>query len=630
MKIEVNASQGAPEQLRVSGLTKIAMIAGVLGIGGLMFGNSVSAMSHSDAMVINPVYQQYLQDVSVGRGANWKLIPNKYKYIGDYGGKGSDAALPASYNLVEDGYGTTLKNQGFDGDCWAFATTTAIESNLKKTQGITTEISPKQLDYLMAEGSPYYSFLHDNFGVSRSLGEGGNFAIASFAAGGKSTPILEKNFFAKMQANDPELEDYSSWYVYQTNLVQNAVLNEIENSYFDFDNGFAGGSYTESMNIESVMDEPDYTVAKYRHYMGDKDLVETIKEDVYQYGAVYVGTIAPGTEDCYDEDTKTIVDLGSNVCSEESGHAMAIVGWDDNHTYTDPSDGSTKTGAFLLQNSWGKSDIFDGSNEEFLDIDDILFLAAFDAESEFSEDEEEEVRSMLENYDADEYVWFGYDFDDSESGWVDFASIQETKKNNYDKVYDSINQAEGLGTEGKSTESVYTFSTDGATEYVDAISVATHLAAYNADVEYVVYVDPTGTGNSYKEEGSVIIPMGEMGQETVELKSPVEVTGTFKVKVEGKAFGEVQEFDNEDLAYRTVTVYVTGDDIVVPNTAGVDEVVLDATAPNTGLFTGENSFARFGGVVAIASMITASLFGRVAYKNRKSLFHRVGFKKKGF
>ena len=93
---------------------KLAAVAGVMGLGGLaLCGGSVSAMSSHDSMVINPVYQKYMQDVSAGNGASWKLIPNKYIYNGEYGGKGSDLVLPSSYK-IEDKYLTTLKNQGTD------------------------------------------------------------------------------------------------------------------------------------------------------------------------------------------------------------------------------------------------------------------------------------------------------------------------------------------------------------------------------------------------------------------------------------------------------------------------------------------------------------------------------------
>ena len=593
---------------------KLAAVAGVMGLGGLaLCGGSVSAMSSHDSMVINPVYQKYMQDVSAGNGASWKLIPNKYIYNGEYGGKGSDLVLPSSYK-IEDKYLTTLKNQGTDGNCWAFATTTVIESNLKKNEGIDVELSPKQLDYVVSSGTPYYNFLSTNFGIQRELGGGGSFVIASFPIGGQATPVTEASFFAKLQANDDSLAEYSSWRGFQDINLMNYQLSG------------NGETYSKAMDSSQVMaSSNDYVVTKYRHYFGDTSLIETIKEDVYKYGAAYVGTTAPNFDGCWDASTKTIVDLGAEACAG-GGHAMAVIGWDDNHVYTDPATGETKTGAFLLQNSWGKSSIW---SDYGLNTDAIMAL--FNTEGAAEEDVAElrsDVQNLLDNYDALENVWLGYDFDDSaETGWVDFASVQGTKAYAYDNVYDSFNQAEGFGADEVSEESTYVFSTKNDVEYVDAISVATHAVAYNADVEYVIYLDATGTGENYKKIGSAIMPMGEMGQETVELAEPVEVSGVFKIKVEGVANGEIQSFDEKDLLLRSLAVYTVDEEIEVPNTSGA---VAETTAPNTGWFTGENSFAKVGGVLVMMGVLLASLFGVRVYKNRKHLFHKIGFSKKGF
>lgn len=610
MKIEVVASKKKPERLKLSGSAKTAVVAGVvglLGVAGAFGGGNVSALSLHDSMVANPVYQKYMQDLTVGNGSNWKLIPNKYIYTGEYGGKGSDSALPSNYSLIDEGYGTTLKNQGTDGDCWAFATTTAIESNFKKTQGVDVELSPKQMDYLLASGSPYYKFLNGNFSVERSLGDGGSFALASFPIGGQATPVTESSFFEQLKANDTSLANYSSWRHFQdVNTMSNKIFGD-------------GQPYTKEMDSNRVMaGENDFVVTKYRTYQGDTDLIETIKENVYKYGAAYVGTTGPETEGCWDAATKTVVDHGAETCAE-AGHAMAIVGWDDNHVYTDPADNSRKTGAFLLQNSWGKTSLWSDYGQTSDTIINLIDTSQM-TEQQISE-LKTELQDFIDDYDSLEYVWLGYDFDDSaDTGWVDFASIQETKAYAYDNVYDSFNQVEGLGADGADgTNSTYIFSTKNGDEYIDAISVATHLAAYDADVEYVVYVDNTGTGNGYEKVGSVIIPKGETGQETVELSTPVKVSDIFKVKVEGVALGRVQSFGDEDLLLRSVSVY-TVDDIAVPNTG----------APDTGLFTGESGFSKFGGVVAVAGAIATGLAGYAVYKNRKHLFRKVGFNKKGF
>lgn len=610
MKIEVVASKKKPERLKISGAKKLAAVAGLIGLGGLMLGGSASAASFDESMIINPVWQQYMADVAAGNGSNWNLIPNKYKYIGDYGGKGSDTELPAKYNLVEAGFGTLLKNQGTDGDCWAFATTTAIESNIKKTQGIDVEFSPKQLDYLLAEGSPYYSYINENFDVSRSLGDGGNFLLASFPISGKSAPVTESSFFTKLKSNDENLSNYTSWRNFQDINTINYNLNGNHSVY------------NEPMSFDKVTeDSGDYVVTKHRWYIGDTDLVSTIKENVYKYGAVYVGTVAPEIEGCWDKDTKTIIDLGKQVCAD-GGHAMAIVGWDDDHEYTDPSTNTVKKGAFLLQNSWGRTGIW---QDYGLGDADTIMEKLYD----YTGKTEEQIAAMhtfLENmltkYDAIENPWLAYDFDDSyENGRVDFASIQETKIQEYDHVYDSINQVEGFGTDDPAAaELVYTFSAGDNVEEIKTISLTTHGVTSDEDTEYAIFVDNSGTGKNYQKVGSITMPKGEMGQESVELTDSAIITGLFKVKVEPQDMG-IAGYEN----YFSLAVY-TDDYVPVPSTDGGKT----PKTPNTGLFTSDSEFMKLGGAIIVVLALTAGAFGTAAYKNRKSLFHKVRFGKKGF
>ena len=641
MKIEVVASKKKPERLRVSGGIKTAAVVGVvslLGLAGVFGGGSASALDIGDSIQVNPVYEQYLADVAAGNGANWSLFPNKYVYTGKHGGKGSSGDLPLSYDLTKD-YGTTIKNQGMDDDCWAFATTTAIESNLKKTKGISVEFSPKQLDYLLADGTPYHEYLKTKLGVDHELNGGGNFLKTSFALAGQYAPVLESKFFARLQANDESLLNYASWGEYEdSNTAFSAVW-----PYTIFASEYDGiGPYTKSLSSAEIMgDLSDYVVTKYRYYNGDTSLVGQIKENVYNYGAAYIGTIAPmeGTGKCWDAESNTIVDNGFSVCNDVAGqhyfgHALAIVGWDDNHVYHDPVTGQERHGAFLLQNSWGESNLFEKYNTTY---DDIEFMLR----SDLAEAEIAEVKDIIENYTVLDKVWFAYDFYDSDidNNEVDFASIQEVKANSYDKIYDPANQASGLGATGAvdNTGIVYTYTTGGETEYVESVSVASRDIFFS-DLGYDVYIDTSGTGDAYEKVASITMPMGEAGQETIDLKNPVEVKGKFLVKLVTLKEGRVLTLDSqvgkrkisedeyipvlfEELAADyTVSAYVTADDIAVPNTG----------APETGLFTGEDGSSKFGGVIAAAVAIAASLTGYAIYKNRKHLFRKVGFGKKGF
>lgn len=175
------------------GIARMATAIGMVGLGGIALGGSASAMRISDGLRVNPDYEKYVQDVKAGNGSNWNLIPEQYVVDVVEGGKGGGVNLPARFSL-KDNYATTLKNQGGDGICWAYAMTTAIELNLKKTQGIDVEFSPKQLDYLMAS-TKYAKYVENSFGTTRELGSGYNFTLGSIGLRSQYAPTLENVFF---------------------------------------------------------------------------------------------------------------------------------------------------------------------------------------------------------------------------------------------------------------------------------------------------------------------------------------------------------------------------------------------------------------------------------------------------
>lgn len=98
----------------------------------------------------------------------------------------SEQNIPESYdlrNIDRKNYITPVRNQGNLGICWTFATAGAMESKILKENysNNQTLISERQIDYATSTNgikdyrSEYISF------ISRGLGEGGNFYIATVA-----------------------------------------------------------------------------------------------------------------------------------------------------------------------------------------------------------------------------------------------------------------------------------------------------------------------------------------------------------------------------------------------------------------------------------------------------------------
>ena len=120
---------------------------------------------------INPAWEEYmkLSDEDKEQVTN---IPSMYDYdyIPENNMFGNYDNIPSEFNLRDD-HPTTLYNQGNEGLCWAYATATMLESNLKVTRGIDEQFSVNYLNYLTASSS-LYTNNYNPYSLSRTLGKG--------------------------------------------------------------------------------------------------------------------------------------------------------------------------------------------------------------------------------------------------------------------------------------------------------------------------------------------------------------------------------------------------------------------------------------------------------------------------
>ena len=66
-----------------------------------------------------------------------------------------NSTIPSRYNLKDYGWVTSVKNQGNDGNCWAFAGIGALESCILKATGLVFDFSEENMKNLMATFSDY-------------------------------------------------------------------------------------------------------------------------------------------------------------------------------------------------------------------------------------------------------------------------------------------------------------------------------------------------------------------------------------------------------------------------------------------------------------------------------------------
>ena len=93
--------------------------------------------------------------------------------------------LPSKYDLRELGYVTSVKNQGSNGNCWAFATMATLESCILKALGNNLDLSESNLKNLFGSYSDYgWNYATNNGGIARM---GYNYLISWLG------PVLESD-----------------------------------------------------------------------------------------------------------------------------------------------------------------------------------------------------------------------------------------------------------------------------------------------------------------------------------------------------------------------------------------------------------------------------------------------------
>ena len=340
---------------------------------------------------LNPRYIDYLA-LDTKKQQETGDIPDVFTI--DYVAEESTDTYPSKYdlrNVSGNNYLTPLKDQGDLNLCWSYTTTEQVESLLmlksNKPYNSSSEIlSTSQMDYATSSDG-IKDYVNEN--RNRVFGEGGNFYIASVAASNAISLIPESKMPQTTSTEQKELVD---------------VLN-YGNSLYEVDSSVALPRFS-----------GDYNSSEFQSYNN------LIKKAIVENGGLYIGTQAPGYEcSSRNNDNKYIIRVDDS-CLKESGHALQVIGWDDNYEYTYCVDGNkhkpstacsasdriTGTGAWLLRNSWGNN---------------------------FS------------------YVYLAYDSLNSDFGYIREVSDMRTKNwdNNYHKTLDKLlRQYEYFNTDSKS------------------------------------------------------------------------------------------------------------------------------------------------------------------------------------
>ncbi len=212
----------------------------------------------------------------------------------------SEVELPSFYSSKELGFTTPVRNQIYN-TCWAYSAMATFESALLK-KGITTpHFAPMNMNH-------WGTLRQDNTGWNRNYTSGGYSYISLGYLSSWQGPLLESEY--------PETTSIANYSTLTNSSTKQAVANGI--IYLD---------------------------------SGD---IETVKTAVYEYGAA-VGNYHVNEAYYNPTNNAYFCNYEGLVTSQLNGHAISIVGWDDNFSKDNFNENAQpeNNGAWLCKNSWG-------------------------------------------------------------------------------------------------------------------------------------------------------------------------------------------------------------------------------------------------------------------------------------
>ena len=293
-----------------------------------------------DEPYLNPQFVEYLK-LSDEEKKEVEVIPEVYTMDHEYvESELAGSATEPLYDMRNTNYLTDLKNQKSLGICWAFATTEHAESFLRVNGGSTKVFSPRQLDYATSSnGIKDYENPH---GI-RELTSGGNFELTAEILSYGLTLVDETTMPFDESTTKKELSDVLSF----------------TNSNYEVNNTISLPKISKRIDYSGNTDE---LRANY---------IQKIKEGIKQYGGAVVETLSPDGKCGFKTTTGNYgIETNDNCYNTNEGHAMQLIGWDDNFTYSYCKQSNTNTnvtsnntcssgtkvtgtGAFIVRNSWG-------------------------------------------------------------------------------------------------------------------------------------------------------------------------------------------------------------------------------------------------------------------------------------
>lgn len=297
---------------------------------------------------------QLLSHFEIVDGKAILVKDNKIEYANNENTYGLIKAsnLPSSYNLVEKGYVTDVKDQSPYGSCWTFCTLASMESAAIKAGNAdnSIDLSEKHMLWFTYNGKDYSEDkslfagkdTYDSLGYSPYLFGGSEYMAAATLMRRYGAVDEEKvpYEFKSGESVDDSLRTDSDLYLKNVYFLPESVELALD------DYGY----------IEDQKLYDDETVAY---------SINSIKEALMNYGAVSTSFYSSDSmsgyssyDNYWNDDTNSYYFNAKNDDGSDNfqiyNHGVTIVGWDDNYSKDNFSIAPPADGAWIAKNSWGE------------------------------------------------------------------------------------------------------------------------------------------------------------------------------------------------------------------------------------------------------------------------------------
>lgn len=299
----------------------------------------------------------------------------------------AEEPLPAEYDTRQKLTLPAIRNQGLDGDCWAYASIAAAEISILKSGGSLFDFSEAHMadNIYFKENNPW----------SLDQTTGGNRETAAMYFSRGSGPVPEDSFSkddTERVYNEDISENLAAYinsiiylpdterYIHSPHYTEDsagAAYPEDERYTLANDNG----NNTINAGYEAVVPYDDYEVLRDDNgtddpgddtmffNIGKKARDEQIKRAIMKYGSVFTSYYADPQNKYlnketsayfYPYSTKSKPGHGDFRYIEELNHAVSLVGWNDGFPKERFDPMPPANGAWIVRNSWGENVLENG------------------------------------------------------------------------------------------------------------------------------------------------------------------------------------------------------------------------------------------------------------------------------